>query len=257
MQSPKLDLTSVYAKLSRAQEHFETVDLEINKWLSSGHYETFFERSPQETSLGIGLIRVGPPADLIRWSLIIGDCVNNLRSALDHLVVSLCKVPTLYASTAKKNRSTFVIVDTPELFRKARTGSLGGFSESFLDLLETFQPYRRTHPDLPPLLSVIRDLSNADKHRLLQVAGAGVASLEGIFQGDPGRGSKSFHINDKAIEHNEIIATIESSEPDPDLAIQSIEVSIEISIWHELRHGEDDPPTRTYRVFSLVEAASR
>lgn len=35
--------------------------------------------------------------------------------------------------------------------------------------LELVQPYRRYHAHLPPLLSVLRDLDDADKHRLLSV----------------------------------------------------------------------------------------
>jgi hypothetical protein len=44
MEPPELDLTSVYAKLDRAEEHFKAVDAEIVKWASSSRYEPFFER---------------------------------------------------------------------------------------------------------------------------------------------------------------------------------------------------------------------
>ncbi len=105
MEAPELDLTSVYAKLDRAEEHFKAVDAEIAKWANSSHHEPFFERGGYGTRLGIAVTHVGPPPDLIRWSIILGDCINNLRSALDHLINAFTKVNAIYTPTGKKERS--------------------------------------------------------------------------------------------------------------------------------------------------------
>ena len=44
--------------------------------------------------------------------------------------------------------------------------------------IERYQPYNRPHPDLPPLLSVLRELSNRDKHKLLSLAFQGVVAAQ-------------------------------------------------------------------------------
>jgi hypothetical protein len=238
---PDLDLTSVYAKLDRAEEHFKTVDSEIAQWLKSGRYEPFFERGTRGTRIGIAVVRTGPPPDLVRWSIIIGDCINNLRASLDHLAHAFMKVHTAYIPTGEKERVTFVIIDDPTEFAKARRGNLKGFTDRFIHVLEQLQPFNRKHPVVPPLLSIIRDLSNADKHRLLQVAGAGVVDLSGIIIGDDSKGTKVSLINPEPIQHNDVICVFESAEPDPNLAIDSLSVRIEISIWHKLRDGSTNP----------------
>lgn len=241
MDKPELDLTSVYAKLNRAEEHFKAVDGEISRWLESGRYESFFERGTWGTRIGIGVCRVGPPPDLVRWSLIIGDCINNLRSSLDHLMHAYMQVHTAYIPTGKKQRVTFVVVDDPVKFVEARAGNLKGFTDRFVQVLESLQPFHRKHPTLPPILGLLRDLSNADKHRLLQVAGAGVSNFDSLILGDPTKGSKVTFVNPAPIEHNDIICVIESSEPDPNLAVHSLNVGMEISIWHDLREGSTNP----------------
>ena len=237
---PELDLTSVYAKLDRANEHFKAVDAEISKWIDAGRYEPFTERGAYGTRIGLAVTQVGPPPDLIRWAVIIGDCINNLRSALDHLINAFTKVSALYTPPSKKERITFVIIDDPTEFEKARNKRLAGFDSRFASALETLQPFKRKHPVLPPLLSIIRDLSNADKHRLLQVAGAGIANIDATFIGDAALGAKVCWINPEPIQHNDVICIIESSKPDPNLAFRGIRAGVEISIWHGLREGSTD-----------------
>ena len=238
---PELDLTSVYAKLDRAEEHFKAVDTEIKEWLNSGRYEPFFERGTQQTRIAMSVLRVGRPPDLVRWAVIIGDCINNLRAALDHLMNAFAKVPYIYTPSAKKERLTFIIIDDPDEFSKALKTTFSGLCPLYTEVLTQLQPFNRTHPDLPPLLSIIRDLSNADKHRLLQVAGAGVAHIEGNFIHDTGRGTKQFLVNPEPIEHNDIVCIVESTEPDPTLRFQKITGHVEISVWHKRRDGSTDP----------------
>jgi len=217
---PLLDLTSVYAKLDRAEEHFKAVDAEIVAWLNSGRYEPFFERGAEQTRIAMSMLRIGPPPDSVRWAVIIGDCVNNLRSALDHLMNAFAKLPYIYTPTGKKERLTFIIIDEPDKFAEAMKKSFSGLCPLYTKILTELQPFNRTHPALPPLLSIIRDLSNSDKHHLLQVAGAGVAGIEGEFIHKSSSGKKTFFVNPEPIQHNDIICVIESTEPDENLRFE-------------------------------------
>jgi hypothetical protein len=61
-----------------------------------------------------------------------------------------------------------------------RRMQLGAISDPVRAEIERYQPYNRPHPQLSPLLSILNELSNWDKHRLLRMA------IEGMFQGQVG-----------------------------------------------------------------------
>ena len=61
MDKPALDLTGVYAKLDRAEEHFKAVDAEISEWMNRGRYEPFFERGIKQTKISAAVVQLGPP----------------------------------------------------------------------------------------------------------------------------------------------------------------------------------------------------
>jgi hypothetical protein len=249
---PPLDLTSVYAKLDRAEEHLHAVQAEIAQWLNSCRYESFPERGGQTARVGVALLRIGPEPYTTRWAVIIGDCLSNIRSALDHLIYSFAKFNAANDPTPDIDSLAFVIADSPEKFREAAKGRLRGFKQGFVDLVESFQPYRRKHPVLPPLLALIRDLSNADKHRLLQVAAAGIAQIDVTYLGTAGVGTKMGGVNPEPIEKNTVVCFIESSEPDPNLAVHAVNVSIQVAIWHGQREGSTNPMEGRTEVGALL-----
>lgn len=102
---------------------------------------------------------VEPPGGL---SPIIGDCVNNLRSALDQAVSALARQAGL-----RDNWSYF----------PTRSSSRGwppqGFSNlpaAALAVIERFQPYHDAQPD-HNLLYLLNALWNQDKHRDIVLTG--------------------------------------------------------------------------------------
>lgn len=249
---PPLDLSSVYAKLDRAEEHLNAVQVEIAQWRNSCRYESFPERDSKTTRVGVALLRIGPDPYTTRWAVIIGDCLTNIRGALDHLIYSFAKFHAANDPSPDIENLAFVIVDSPERFKEAARKRLKGFTQGFVDLVESFQPYRRKHPVLPPLMALIRDLSNADKHRLLQVAGAGVAQLNVSYLGTAGVGTMIGMVNPEPIEKNTIVCMVESTEPDPNLGVHAVNISIQVAIWHDLREGSTDPMEGRTEVGTLL-----
>ena len=106
-----------------------------------------------------------PPQDL---SLIIGDCLYNLRAALDYLAWQL-----VLAHRGRPNhRTQFPIYDT-RLTPKGRSRRIepeGGVDAPALAVLESLQPYQRGHDAQTHPLAVLQRLSNIDKHRQLHIA---------------------------------------------------------------------------------------
>lgn len=99
-------------------------------------------------------------------SLIMGDALHNLRSALDHLAHQL-----VIADGGQPNEWTqFPIYDDP-LNEKGNPRNVtiqpGIGDQRILDALVLVQPYSRQHPARDCGLWITRCLNNIDKHRLL------------------------------------------------------------------------------------------
>ena len=70
------------AKIIRAEEHLTTIRSEIKSCLDQGNISS--ERDPQIDGL-FHFVVICPDPDL-KLSIVIGECLHNLRSALDHIV---------------------------------------------------------------------------------------------------------------------------------------------------------------------------
>ena len=75
-------------RLGRAIYHLECLETEIDLWLEERPYRTWTEPDIDSTKelLWAEILKPPPAAKL---SLIIGDCLHNLRSALDNLAFEL------------------------------------------------------------------------------------------------------------------------------------------------------------------------
>src|SRR6266498_3307458 len=75
-------------KLQRARKHFEELKIEIGNWLGRKHYTVREERDTDGWTTFFATAEQ-PPVDPI--SLLVGDCLHNLRSALDLLAYALAQ----------------------------------------------------------------------------------------------------------------------------------------------------------------------
>ena len=99
----------------------------------------------------------------------LGDAIHNLRSALDHLVYAIGVHESKgQLSAQKRKQSSFVICNNPNDL-KSKYWHIAPLSVGVRTAIEGVQPYVRPLATMPPLLAVLRDLDDADKHRLLTV----------------------------------------------------------------------------------------
>ena len=169
-------------KLWRAQHHADALQDALDGFLRRNPYEIIVQRYPQLAEYILqAKVREEPPAD---WSPIIGDIVNNWRSALDHLAWQLVR---LNGNTGD-NRTAFPIFDEdpftplkpsdPPAVKKKRKSAHDTFKRNVRGMhindvafIKKLQPYSREHnPDTHPLSALSR-LSNWDKHREYQLTG--------------------------------------------------------------------------------------
>ncbi len=176
-------LEGIRLKLTRAHEHLTVLQNEVQAFRDREPYRVSCNREANGTELVYTVHVVeNPPAV---WSLVIGDCLQNMRSALDHLVWQLA-----IRGLAERNEdrepspsTAFPISPNSAVYfeRNRRTGEPTGRSglirvadmpSGAQALIQSLQPYHSgddigRHP-----LRVLNELARFDRHRVLTLVGA-------------------------------------------------------------------------------------
>jgi len=160
-------LTGINAKLDRADEHLVTLANETRAWVDSEPNRYTVE---VDYEAGTYCVRVAlekePP---IKLSIVCGDFVHCLRSALDYLVCGLAeKVTRRSAFPIFHNRGDFAErVTLPA--KNNRPGPLTGLDLNgrVFAYVEHAQPYNGPHGVKHHPLWLLDELWNADKHRAI------------------------------------------------------------------------------------------
>ncbi len=173
-------LEGVRLKLDRAQYHLEALDSEIASFFDREPYVISYEREPDGSE---HVYRVHesevPPLAL---GATIGDCLQNMRSALDHLVWQLAVHSG--KKTTPSRQTAFPICDTIEAFRSKGTRvKVGDLTAEYRAGIERLQPFQIGPKARDHWLWHLNELSRVDRHRVLHVVG-GVQDTIDISTGD-------------------------------------------------------------------------
>ena len=151
------------AKLARAHETIQTLKQEIAifEQPSAPPFRVARENVGNEFVFRV----YGNPELPLRFSVLAGEVIHHLRSSLDYVVHALV--------LANKHQPThyhqFPICSTQKQFKDAcQRKQIEGVSLTAKKLIAGVQPYTTTTPD-DTILSVVAQLDNQDKHRLLVV----------------------------------------------------------------------------------------
>jgi hypothetical protein len=156
-------LAGCWVKLERADEQLKSLYREWETFLDTKPYTGFIDpKLDGEWMVLRHRVFEDPPP---RWSATVGEVVHDLRSCLDNLVWQLVQlnecVPT--------GRNQMPICDRPDGpggFTD-KLWQLKGVSDPHIECIKRLQPYSRGNRAPLHPLSVLRELSNADKHRAL------------------------------------------------------------------------------------------
>lgn len=163
-----MDFEGADAKVSRAHEHLETLQGEMVSFFGGYEYAIGSEFDPETSE--IRLYASGyTGAPLLRWGVHVGDCLHNLRSALDHVVWQfaldkLGREPTDHEA----RRIQFPIEETPKGFKNAWVKPY--VAKAHWEWLKEWQPYHRGDRAAHHKLAVLARLNNIDKHRVIHAA---------------------------------------------------------------------------------------
>lgn len=151
---------SVLQKIGRAREHIDALELELNRYFNSIPCHISAEIDPDGDQVFARLITETPIP--VRVALIIGDCLQNLRTSLDYLIWEL----VLAANNVPGERNAFPVCLNPQKFKKAvGDGRLDGMAEDAKAVVEACQPYSDSRGTEGGILVVLNDLTNINKHR--------------------------------------------------------------------------------------------
>lgn len=155
-------LDGSFLKLNRAKYHFKVVDDLVKEIKERKPYYIEHEvvRNRQTREF---ILRFKQNEELdTNVSLLIGDICNNLRSALDYLIWQLW----LLNKHSFNGIVYFPICDNESSYKTSRTrDNIKGLSDLQRAAIESIQPYKTGNS----ALSLLRDVNNSDKHRLIQV----------------------------------------------------------------------------------------
>ncbi len=174
-------LDSAWLKVERGREHLEAVEQAVDAWLRTDAYTISREVDPETgNTVRRAQIKEAPAS---RISLLIGDVVQNLRSALDHAVYALAEGQLGPLTPEVAEGLMFPIVgnqtrkgqpaDGATLFEGAvQRGQLHGVPADAQRFIEEGQPYRWADGYQFHWLWSLHELNRIDKHRRLAVTSA-------------------------------------------------------------------------------------
>ena len=160
-------LDGIRAKLDRADEHLEVLNAEIAAFLRGNPYAVVdkLNRKAKTYTLTLRIFREPP----LRLGSIAGDCVHNLRSALDHLTVALGDQLGATPTDAEQKKIRFPTFSTRSAWNRGHWQHVKFLSAPMIAEVEALQPYhgwQHMGPFGHPLWKLER-LWNWDKHNLL------------------------------------------------------------------------------------------
>ena len=182
-------LDGALKRIERAEKHLQEVVTEIESYRRDNYDRMFIEFDKATDNITVGV--TGPPLIPMCISLAISDCVHNFRSALDYVVYELAR----YDSGGKIQSGTqFPIENTRSEFIGQRKRRLKGLSNSHVDAIEAYQPYKGVK-----WTKTLQTISNPDKHRhLIELGGSFehdmilTGGAPGSFAGLPGKSGTGF-----------------------------------------------------------------
>jgi hypothetical protein len=154
---------SWHVKFLRARDHLQWLDTEL-QWLEREQAAHLFATQTDPYTHDV-VIKVERPDPLpLRWQAVVGDCLQNFRHSLDHVVWRLAQL-ALDGQQLPLTTEFPIFIDA-EKFTADKARKIGSLRPETQTLIETLQPYNAGYEPLWTL----HELARRDKHRALLLA---------------------------------------------------------------------------------------
>jgi len=232
-----LPIGSSLTRVRHAEEYLDTLQNQVKAWMNEIPYSLINQTNADLTRYSI-ILRIEKEPPLTKWSLIAGDIVHNLRCALDHYIYAIAIYESGQEIPPDDRLLMFPISDTSEKFREQDRRRLKTLSQPVRTAIESVQPYNRSHKIFLPLLTVLRDFDDFNKHRLLMVAFSAVAWGDIGFLGPSNNIDKGcqFVANAGELKDNSEIAAFTFTSPAPNMKFDRRNFDIILAFWNKTQH---------------------
>lgn len=154
---PILDVTGPVQKLSRAHDHVKNLGLEIRAFHKTHALKVIAQNDTETGKQHFVLFGIGQFPE--HWPCLIGDCVHNLRSALDLLACALVRANNKQPGI----RTYFPVGDDEADLEKRIKSKFGRASARAKDVVRTLKTYKGGNESL----WTVHRLDILDKHQLV------------------------------------------------------------------------------------------
>lgn len=204
------------SKIGRAHEHLEALRVSIAAFTAAdGEAYAVVKEANHKTGKFVFRIRVKKEAPVAQWALIIGDCLHNARTALDHMFfwMVLRQHGNLLA-VKNPHKLGFPLFKTEAGFLSKKTQIQQWIGDDALAVVERLQPFKSAKGWNYNLLRFLHDFDISDKHRLLLPAVQVLQSSQILVKTSGGKtvnwtGSASL----MGLEDNAVIAELTADAP--------------------------------------------
>ncbi len=244
-----------FAKIDRASYELDDLSEKVGSFFASKDdpaFRTDFGRDddPRRWRAAFRILKQAPDA----WAVQLGEIVHNLRSSLDHLVYE--------ASATADDGTALHGTAYPVYMNEARYNQeaayrIRGLNDTTKAFVRSLQPFTNDDPEIVPYLWLLHELSNTDKHRLLNLTTVAhtLASVDVMYQ--PGATPLAEahllrdvrHVSDLKLEDGAEFYSFRTNEPLPDDA--RIDWGVETLI--ELQFGDATPDASGLAVFDTLD----
>ncbi len=163
-------LADARSKIERGRKRLSDLQEAEGVLNDPAHERVLIDYDPeQRCHIASLIVRELPPVDL---ALTLGECIHALRGGLEYVTWRLAwKAKSREPTRKEAGQIQFPICDKPEWF--SGSSVLAHIADEAAKELALHQPYAEklggAHD--PASLSLLRDLSNQDKHRLIVIGG--------------------------------------------------------------------------------------
>lgn len=191
------------------------------------------------------IVKKAPKPLPLAFSTLLGDAIQNLRATLEYCV---------WAAVDDKIRRTkptevkFPLFDDSAKFAIWRAKRQSWYQQPTLDAIGRAQPFHAPSNTMHPL-RVLQQLSNVDKHRLLNVVEYSAIDL-GTIDLDPEPVVKSYSGTNGKVKTGDVIARVDFPRPG-----KSGEIMLRPSFgWYESVTYEHAGEVRALRIDEMMNA---
>jgi hypothetical protein len=165
-------INRIRIKTERAKEHIRDLKTEIGAFFSKNPYKIGAKRNSQTRKPIYYVTDVAEIPE--RISAIVGDVLQNLRSALDHLAYALFMIGPGGRAGAHGNWVYFPICDDASKYATESPRKIKGLGQDAIDSINATKPYKGGNDTI----WLLHKLNNIDKHRFVILVGGAFRSMD-------------------------------------------------------------------------------